>query len=177
MASDDVYYDRLASILCQLPNCRRRGPTQLLPHLYIGNYRDAADHDQLRAMGVTHVLNCAAYRQSDENTYPQESGVTNYMQFHANDDWEYDILQHFDDSRAFIDDALERGGCVLVHCALGVNRSGAICVAYIMLHGHMDLLQVAKLIKEKRGRVLTNRGFQQRIVSFARQHGCLKAPE
>lgn len=177
MASDAVYQDRLSSILCEIPNYRRRGPTLLLPHLFIGNYRDAGDHDYLRAEGITHVLNCAAYRQSDQNPYPEESGVSHYMQFHASDDWEYDILQHFDDSQAFIDHARLSGGRVLVHCALGVNRSGAICAAYIMLHNRMDLLQAARMLKEKRGRILTNRGFQQRIVNFARIHGCLKAPE
>ena len=34
---------------------------------------------------------------------------------------------------AFVDNARHGGGRVLIHCASGVNRSAALCVAYLMM--------------------------------------------
>jgi atypical dual specificity phosphatase len=82
-------------------------------------------------------------------------------------------LQHFDQARQFIDRAKYTRGRCLVHCAMGINRSGAICTAYILLDQQLKLLDVVRLMKQRRGTVLWNRGFQRMLVRFARQRGLL----
>ena len=58
---------------------------------------------------------------------------------------------------------------MLVHCAMGINRSATICAAYIMVEQNLDLLQTVKMIKDKKGMILANRGFQMGLVKFARE--------
>lgn len=62
---------------------------------------------------------------------------------------------------------------MLVHCALGINRSGAVCVAYMMVERRLPLLVVTRVIKDRRRIVLANKAFQRQLVSFARTHGLL----
>lgn len=42
------------------------------------------------------------------------------------------IIQHFQPVKAFIDDALNNGGKVLVHGNAGISRCAALVIAYIM---------------------------------------------
>jgi len=65
------------------------------------------------------------------------------------------------------------GGVVLVHCALGINRSAAVCVAYVMVDRRMPLLAVTRLIKDRRRIALANKAFQRQLVRFARARGLL----
>jgi dual specificity phosphatase 12 len=46
-------------------------------------------------------------------------------------DSEYDdILIHFPDACRFIQNAVDSGGRVLVHCYMGISRSAAVIAAY-----------------------------------------------
>ena len=91
----------------------------------------------------------------------------------AEDSDRYDITRHFGESFRFLDAAKRDGGTVLVHCALGINRSAAVCVAYMMLERRLPLLAVARIIKDRRRIVLANRAFQRQLVGFARARGLL----
>jgi hypothetical protein len=152
------------------------GPTglgQLSEYLFIGGYNEAESVNSLRRKGITHVLNCAAWRTGISNPYPPHSGVIGYEQFPADDTENYNIMQHFSKAKAFIDRAKYTGGKCLVHCAMGINRSGALCLAYLMIDQNMPLLEAIRRVKQKRGIVLTNRGFQRQLVRFARHKGLL----
>ena len=78
--------------------------------------------------------------------------------------------QHFDPVRNFLDEAYESGGRALVHCKAGVNRSATLCVAYMMLKKNMTLLKAAAVAKRKRVYVLSNRGFRQQLIDFAKNN-------
>jgi len=60
-----------------------------------------------------------------------------------------------------------------VHCALGINRSAAVCVAYLMVERRLALLDATRLIKDRRRIVLANKAFQRQLVRFARTRGLL----
>jgi len=91
----------------------------------------------------------------------------------AEDSDRYDITRHFGEAFRFLDAAKRVGGVALVHCALGINRSAAVCVAYIMVDRRLPLLAVTRLIKDRRRIVLANKAFQRQLVGFARAHGLL----
>ena len=192
--SDDYYLKQIQEILgtgviTPFYYLTSSGPACLLDFLFIGGYRDADDIPGLRRNGITHVLNCAASpdrmpphhiaaaslggSSNKLSPYPAGSSVVAYEQFDADDDESYDILQHFEQARQFVDRAKYTKGRCLVHCAMGINRSGAICAAYIMADQQMKLLDVVRLMKQRRGTVLCNRGFQRLLVRFARQRGLL----
>ncbi len=76
--------------------------------------------------------------------------------------------------RVYIENARLSGGKVLIHCLLGVNRSGVLAIAYCMLHKNVGPISAAKFVKESRKEVLINEGFQKHLVVFARESGMLQ---
>ena len=154
------------------------GPAEVSDNIYIGNKYNAHDGTLLRRLRITHVLNCAARPLHEggaglTSPYDARSNIT-YMAFEACDTLGYPIMRHYSAAKHFIDKALRQGGRVLVHCELGINRSGAICVAYMMERERLPLLTAIKRIKNDRPTVLVNEGFQQQLVDFARNQGLLK---
>lgn len=97
-----------------------------------------------------------------------------YLGFEAEDDPGYNMIQHFDRAYDFIEDARKHGGRVLVHCLMGINRSGLIAVTYIMKQKHIGPITAALMAKKQRGLILTNDGFQSQLIHFANQKGLLE---
>ena len=176
--ADDCYYmRRMKEILEAFPY---KGPpfypVQICSsHLYIGNQRNADDVDALKRLGITHVLNCAGTRRFDlsKSPYPSSSGIKSYLMIPAEDHDHYDIMKNFPDAIAFLDKCKSMGGKALVHCNLGVNRSGAICAAYTMVYEQRPLLEVISHLKDKRQFILCNKNFRRQLIRFARCKGLL----
>jgi hypothetical protein len=148
----------------------------LLDHLYLGNMNNARDSRLLRRLRITHVLNCAGkprdYSQQpvDRPSGPydeKETGVLAYRQIEARDTEDYPILMHFESAQEFIDSAAACGGRALVHCEMGVNRSAALCVAYLVQRTQMPLMHVLRLVKIERAVLLVNDGFRRQLLRFA----------
>ena len=95
-----------------------------------------------------------------------------YVEFDAEDN-DYDILQHFDVAFDVIEEARKSGGRALIHCIMGVNRSGALAVAYSMIHQQWGPITAAVYVLQKRRMLLSNEDFQEQLVGFARQHKLL----
>lgn len=182
---DDVeskeYLDKMRDVLAGLrtggASCAS-GPCQLADHVYIGGRHDARSPTLLKVYGITHVLNCAAepdYERDCASPYSPASGLR-YMEFEGRDNDGYPILTHYGKAKEFMDEAREEGGKVLVHCEMGINRSAAICVAYILEDEQLPLLDVVKRVKRERRVILVNEGFQRQLVEFARQRELLYKP-
>ena len=168
--SDGVYIDKFREIVGTNMGGRSEEPAQLLNHVWLGSQRNAESLRLLRKIGVTHVLNCAGYKGPRENpdANPYEGLNIDYKEFKADDEDSYDITQHFREAFNYLDRVSRLGGVCLVHCALGINRSAAICVAYIMMHKTKPLLETATFIKQRRRVMLSNAGFRRQLVRFAR---------
>ena len=173
--SDDEYVEMVRTILLGDPlNGLPREPSQLLNHVYIGSQSNAESLRLLQQLGITHVLNCAGFK-GPRTVYgsPYEGLGIDYYEFQAEDTDRYDMLRHFPEAFSYLDLVKRRGGVALVHCALGINRSGAVCLGYLMHDARMNLLQATRLLKNKRRIVLANKAFQRQLVRFARSRGFL----
>ena len=150
-------------------------PTKLTDKLYIGNQDNADDVTLLSSLEVTHVLNCAGTRNFDltRSPYPPSSGIKGFLMIPAQDYDEFNIMQYFDDAIGFLDGAILNGGKAFVHCSIGVNRSGAIVAAYLMISQRKRLMDVIVELKAKRLLILCNMGFRKQLVQFARVNGLL----
>jgi dual specificity MAP kinase phosphatase len=69
----------------------------VLPFLYLGNGRDAADLQLLRALGATRVLNVTSQLPG----YHEERGIT-YRQIPASDSGHQNLKQYFEEAFDFI---------------------------------------------------------------------------
>ena len=96
-----------------------------------------------------------------------------YLKFDAEDEDSYDMMQHFQKAYDFIEMARNSGGKVLLHCIMGINRSGILTTAYCMVSKKMGPISAAKFVKKSRSLLLSNEGFQRQLVKFAREKNLL----
>lgn len=145
-------------------------PCQILPKLWLGDNSSAQDKENLRRLNITAVINVAA--ENNSRFVDDEHCVRYNIITHDEDD--YPLLEnHFQEVQKIIDlEIFNRS--VLLHCGAGVNRSGALMVAYLMVHQQMGLLDAIRHCYAARGILLTNRGFQKQLVNFARSNNLLK---
>ncbi len=111
MAEGSMFQSRLDEVLRTYP-CSIKyssSPTQLNDYLFIGGYTHARNVNALKNCGITHVLNCAGFRDSIINPYALCTGIVEYKQFNAEDDDNYDMIQHAAEAHAFICDAKNKG--------------------------------------------------------------------
>ena len=148
-------------------------PVEIMPHLLLGDKRCAADLPTLSAFGITHMLNVAG-THGRAASGAAHVGALHYLQLHADDDEGYPILtKHLLAASAFIRTAREQGGRVLIHCQAGINRSGCIAVAELMLTERLPVLEAIQRVKAARGVLLSNTSFQRQLVELARDNGLL----
>ena len=186
--SDEFYLERMKEILAVNSSARPpSAPVEMAENVFMGSQKHAEDFKLLRRYGITHIVNCAGSKlvncaqnqdQRVSNTlYPEESGISECLIIGAVDHEDYDIGTHFDKAIDFLNSVEKKGGRTLVHCNLGVNRSGAVMAAYLMVRKKMSLLSVIDYIKQKRSVALSNRGFRKQLISFAKKRGLLESSE
>jgi protein tyrosine phosphatase (PTP) superfamily phosphohydrolase (DUF442 family) len=180
--SDPVFMDwehRVANqkeVVNQLKNQHQTCPIQISDYLFISNASGVSNLDQLKSLGITHVLNVAgfpaAWRPADAYI---EAGME-YKLVDALDEASYPMLDHhLEECLDFIESARAKpDGKVVVHCQAGCNRSGVICSAEHMLHTRSNVLETVLHCRKCRGNAfLTNPGFQGQLVALARREGLL----
>lgn len=101
--------------------------------LFVGGEQIAYNREVLRAMGVTHVVNCAG--DVCVNKYPSDFHYTTY---YLKDSKTENIECLFYDVIALIDHAKASNGKVLIHCVQGVSRSVSLCIAYLIFKNQVD---------------------------------------
>ena len=89
-----------------------------------------------------------------------------YLQFSLPDSPEASLLPHWPQICSAIDDGLLKGG-VLVHCNMGVSRSGASVVAYVARRCAVSYMEALSMVRRCRSCVRPNNGFLHQLSSWA----------
>ena len=118
--------------------------------------------------GITHVVNTVDQLYENCRTGKEFYGPDiEYLGFTSHDSESYDIMKHFDEVYKFIEDARTKGGKCFIHCIAGINRSGCLTTAYVMLDQNIGPISAARKVWEQRGVLLSNNGFIERLVKFS----------
>merc|ERR1712012_604025 len=149
------------SDLCDTKDIENHPATQVLPHLYLGNMRDAPDMTSLSRLNIQYVLNVTAKQPS----YHLPPGF-HYKHLEAADSGLQNLRQFFEEAFSFIDEAKKAGAGVLVHCQAGISRSPTIAVAYLMKHSPMAMADAYKFVKTKRSIISPNLNFMGQLWEF-----------
>ncbi|KAJ7374873.1 Dual specificity protein phosphatase 22 [Desmophyllum pertusum] len=135
------------------------GMNKVLPGLYLGNYRDAKDMEQLTKNNITHIL------AIHDNAQPVLEHLV-YKCINAADSPDQEISGYFQDSIDFIHKCRLNNGACLVHCMAGVSRSTSLVAAYIMAVTQLNWRDAIKAIKCSRSIANPNYGFQRQLQDF-----------
>ncbi|KAG8188940.1 hypothetical protein JTE90_014992 [Oedothorax gibbosus] len=135
------------------------GMNKVLPGLYVGNFRDAKDQDQLRANNITHIISIHdnAKRVHDDKEY---------LCIQAADTPGQNLAQFFSRCNDFIHRARAQGGGVLIHCLAGVSRSVTIAAAYLMSVTSLNCKDSLKVLRGARSIANPNCGFQKQLHQY-----------
>eukprot|EP00002_Diphylleia_rotans_P017768 TRINITY_DN3446_c0_g1_i1.p1 TRINITY_DN3446_c0_g1~~TRINITY_DN3446_c0_g1_i1.p1 ORF type:complete len:470 (-),score=99.66 TRINITY_DN3446_c0_g1_i1:225-1634(-) len=135
---------------------------QVLPGLYISNFRASCDLETLQKVhGITHVL-CALKTQP-----PHPDSTLTYAVLPEDDLDSTNIMQYFAAARLFITAGRRAGGC-LVHCMAGISRSATIVLSYVMtlLSSQERMKDAIAILKRARPVVSPNPGFLEQLTYY-----------
>ncbi|XP_034753913.1 dual specificity protein phosphatase 13-like [Etheostoma cragini] len=157
----------LEELLHSAPRSCRHGD-EVWPDLYLGDMFMSHDKLGLWQLGITHVLNAAHGKLCCKGSDDFYGTTVKYYGVPANDLPTFDLSPYFYPAAEFIHLALASGGKVLVHCAVGVSRSAALVLAYLMIHHHLSLLSSIRCVQQKRW-IFPNRGFLRQLIALDRK--------
>lgn len=129
---------------------------EVYPRLFQSGYAAARNLIILKALGITHILTVCPYAK------PQCPTVFKYLVLdEIEDDDRQDILKLLPIGLDFIRQALTENDTnkVLVHCAAGISRSGAFCVAYMIEQKQWTLVEAMNFAQKKRPKLYPNSNF------------------
>ncbi|XP_055312819.1 mucin-5AC [Sitodiplosis mosellana] len=135
------------------------GMNKVLPGLYVGNYRDSKDQQQLEKFNITHII---AIHDSPRRLIRDK----HYLCIMASDTPDQNLSQYFSVCNDFIHAARLRDGNVLIHCLAGMSRSVTVAVAYIMSVTQLSWKEALKVVRTGRSVANPNQGFQFQLQDF-----------
>ena len=134
--------------------------SKILDYLYLGSEWNASNLEELRANGITRILNVT--REID-NFFPADF---QYKNIRVYDEEATDLLRFFEETYKFIKEAKNTGGKVLVHCKMGISRSASCTIAFIMKEYSKDLFHALLHAKDRRSIVNPNKSFIKQLEVY-----------
>jgi dual specificity MAP kinase phosphatase len=136
--------------------------------LYLSNYVGASNLEELLKHNITHIINIT---DLIENYFENETDIYNnplfkYLKISIPDALNINITDYFQQAFEFIDDAINDGNSVLVHCFAGKSRSASIVIGYIMKIQKKNFYEVLKFVQNIRPCVDPNLAFCTQLMSY-----------
>uniref|UniRef100_A0A8C7E4L5 protein-serine/threonine phosphatase n=1 Tax=Naja naja TaxID=35670 RepID=A0A8C7E4L5_NAJNA len=135
-------------------------PSKIFDYLYLGSEWNAANLEELQKNRVSHILNVT--REID-NFFPEHF---TYMNVRIYDEEASQLLPYWKETHNFISDVRTQGSRVLVHCKMGVSRSGSTVIAYAMKEHGWSLERALGHVRERRPIVHPNPGFMRQLELY-----------
>jgi protein-tyrosine phosphatase len=146
-------------------------PQQIIPGLYLGSSNDADDIAKLQRLKIGAILNCADFTQgATARFYKHYMPEVVYVGIPMEDDPDYPIERYFPFTNRFIHKhRVERRRNVLVHCQMGISRSVACVIAYLMSISGSDPWDLLINVRKRRPQAGPNPGFLDALKRWNRR--------
>lgn len=128
--------------------------------LYLSNGRAARDVSLLSRCQITCIIDA-----TELGTDTPPPGME-YIHIPVSDSPLCPLSDHFDRVADVIQRRGESGGRTLLHCNAGVSRSASFCLAYLMKHHNVSLLEAHRRLKSCRPMVRPNNGFWKQLIVY-----------
>ncbi|XP_018567369.1 dual specificity protein phosphatase 18-like [Anoplophora glabripennis] len=118
----------------------------------------------LETFNISCIVSCAP-----ELPYTPLQDDVIYHRINIIDSGNSRILPFFDETADLIHEVCSAGKKTLVYCVAGVSRSATICIAYLMKHHQLPLLEAYNFVKLRRPRIKPNCGFFKQLIEYEKQ--------
>ncbi|KIM65744.1 hypothetical protein SCLCIDRAFT_1156379 [Scleroderma citrinum Foug A] len=143
----------------------RRECQEILPGLLLGPFQASKSLDTLQGYGVTHIV-CIRDQKEAFSVKPRFPDLFRYLVLDVEDNEEQNVIRLFPEADQFIQQALDQGGKVLVHCNGGISLSPAFVVMFVMRHCHLSWEDALHLVQNRRYCISPNGGFLTQIKEY-----------
>ncbi|RVD86426.1 uncharacterized protein DFL_004702 [Arthrobotrys flagrans] len=134
--------------------------------LYISGMFMLRRTDLLEAANITHIVSVLRGRL-DKTLVEQYATTGKHLHIEVDDDDDENLIEYFQTSNAFIDKAIQEGGSVLVHCAMGISRSATICSAYLIYKKRIPAETAIEILRTSRPIVCPNLAFRKQLDIYS----------
>jgi protein-tyrosine phosphatase len=140
--------------------------THIYRNVYIGDWASSVDKKLLIKNGIKKIicLNTKAKPRIALKTY--DDWNIDHIYIHIKDDPNSDIGKFFGICNRLINENVEKGEAVLVHCTAGISRSSSIVIAWLMWLTSKPYRQILNYVQSKRTIVQPNIGFSHQLNQY-----------
>jgi protein-tyrosine phosphatase len=138
-----------------------RVPSLILPGLYLSGI-DCINETILDKYNIKHVI-------SVMNNPPKLSDKYNQFCIPINDDFSAVIRPYFESAHQIINDALNNGENILIHCYAGISRSATIVISYIMKRNSFTDNDAITFVRNKRNIIDPNFVFCYALQNYGKE--------
>jgi protein-tyrosine phosphatase len=131
-------------------------------HLAVGGRIHPEDIKALAAVGVTHVVDTRSEYCDDAEALAKEHIELLHL---PTDDTRPLTIEQMLQGSQWVQERMEQGGRVLIHCEHGVGRSALLTCAVLVYNG-MHALDALQLVQEKRWQAAPNHRQVRRLREF-----------
>lgn len=131
--------------------------SKITDSIYLGSYSAAQNKQKLQMIGITHILVAGKYLTIN---FPYDFV---YTSFDVEDYDQEEISTYFEAAYKFIDDCVENGGKILVHCAAGISRSSTFVICYLIKKLQITFEEALKIVQAGREIACPNTGFRKQL--------------
>ena len=136
-------------------------PSQILNWMFLGNFKNANNIDEIRQFKIKYILNCAI--EVEVQNIPID---IKYCHLPLTDSNTTDITQYFEQAFNLIELARKKREKILIHCKLGISRSASIIIGYLIKYLGYTASSALTFLKTKRSKVNPNPGFISQLNAY-----------
>lgn len=130
--------------------------------LFLGSQDSAANREAFSKLGISHVLVCG----NGLSRFYEDENFVRYHQLPIDDSLDQNLQIYLPSGVQFIEDAINDGGNVLVHCHAGISRSASLVIAWLMMRMQCDYHTAYAYVKSRRSKIFPNSHFVSTLQSF-----------
>lgn len=135
-------------------------PTEITPNLFVGGEKSANDKGLLKKLGITHIFNLNGLNSPSyftEDFFYRIADIRDHVFSELGEEF-WNLIN-------FAKNVITNNGKIFVHCKMGISRSPAFCVAYLMDTTGIPYNEAFSIVQQKRPIVNINPGFEEQIKS------------
>ena len=151
---------------CDLIFCKELSGINI-GNIYVGSkgVTNKNNFDALKVRNINIVISLSNHEVISENKLSH----IKYHYFKSIDRDYFNIKQYFDITYDIINNGITNNNNILIHCDMGVSRSGSIIVAYFIKKLRISYNNALKMVKESRKCIQPNKGFVKQLILYSKE--------